>query len=206
MGLAMALVAGTVAVGAAVLSDQRAGAAEPGTSAPNSSDAGAPQPADYALGFTVQRIDGTKQDLSEFKGKVVMIVNTASKCGLTRQYAALEALYQSHKDKGLVILGFPANNFGNQEPGSNEEISEFCSSTYGVSFPMFEKISVKGDDQHPLYKRLSGLPEPLGGEPKWNFTKFVTDRSGRVVARFEPRTAPDDPALIARIEALLKAE
>ncbi len=205
-GLVLALVAGSVAVGAAMLHQQQARAEKPDAASPSAGDAGAPQGPDYALGFTVNRIDGSTQDLAEFKGRVVMIVNTASKCGLTRQYAELEKLYQSHKDKGLVILGFPANNFGNQEPGTNEDIAEFCSSTYGVTFPMFEKISVKGDDQHPLYKRLAGLPEPLGGDPKWNFTKFITDRSGRVVARFEPRTAPDDPALTARIEELLKAQ
>ena len=135
----------------------------------------------------------------------MLIVNTASRCGLTPQYKALEALYQEKKDEGFVILAFPANNFGNQEPGSDEEIAEFCSSQFEVTFPLFAKISVKGEDQCELYRMLTALPAPLGGEPKWNFTKFLVDREGRVVERIEPRTAPDDPAVRARIDALLAA-
>ena len=161
----------------------------------------------YVLGFTLNRIDGTPQKLEEYKGKVVMLVNVASKCGLTKsQYPGLEKLYESKKDAGLVILGFPANNFGGQEPGTNDEIASFCTGSYGVSFPMFEKISVKGDDAHDLYKRLAAQPAPIGGEPQWNFTKFIVDRSGKVVARFEPKVAPDAPEVTAKLEELLKTE
>jgi glutathione peroxidase len=160
----------------------------------------------YVLGYTRKLIDGTDQDLAAFKGKVVILVNVASQCGLTPQYEALERLYKAKKDSGLVILGFPANNFGSQEPGTNTEIAEFCRSNYGVEFPMFEKISVTGEDQDPLYKQLAGLPAPIGGDPKWNFTKFVVDRSGRVIARFEPRTSPDDKEFVAKIDELLAAK
>lgn len=161
----------------------------------------------YVLGYTMNRIDGTAQPLEEYKGKVIMMVNVASKCGLTKsQYPALEKLYASKKDAGLVILGFPANNFGSQEPGTNEEIQSFCTGTYGVEFPMFEKISVKGDDAHELYKKLAAQAAPIGGEPQWNFTKFIVDRSGKVVARFEPKVAPDAPEVLAKIDELLKAQ
>lgn len=155
------------------------------------------------LDFTLNRIDGQPQPLSEYRGKVVMIVNVASQCGLTPQYAALQALYEEKKDHGFVILAFPANDFGAQEPGSNEEIAEFCSTRFGVTFPVFEKISVKGEEAAPLYRMLAALPDPLGGEPRWNFTKFLVDREGCVTDRFEPRTAPDDPAVRARIDELL---
>ncbi len=157
----------------------------------------------YVLGFKMKRIDGTEEDLSAYKGKVVLMVNVASKCGFTPQYEGLEKLYESRKDSGLVILGFPADNFGHQEPGSNTEIAEFCKSKYSVTFPMFEKISVKGDDQHPLYKALTGQPAPIGGEPKWNFTKFLVDKEGNVVARFEPKVKPDDEAMTKKIDELL---
>jgi glutathione peroxidase len=161
------------------------------------------------LELTMKRIDGTEQKLSDYKGKVVMIVNTASKCGLTPQYTALEKLYQEKKDKGFVILGFPANEFGSQEPGTNAEIKEFCSgdgSQYHVTFPMFEKVVVKGEGVAPLYKKLIAQPAPIGGEPKWNFTKFIVDKSGKVVARFEPKTKPDDAAVIKKIDELLGSE
>lgn len=175
------------------------------TKTPDAPSAPAPVAASggSVLGFTVNRIDGTAQPLAEYKGKVILIVNVASQCGLTPQYEALEKLYESKKDAGLVILGFPANNFGSQEPGSNSEIAAFCTSKFGVTFPMFEKLSVKGDDQHPLYKMLTSQPDPLGGEPKWNFTKFVVDRSGKVVARYEPKIKPDDAALVSQIDKLL---
>lgn len=157
----------------------------------------------YVLKYTMNRLDGTPEALSDYKGEVVLIVNTASKCGLTPQYKGLEALYESKKDKGLVILGFPANQFMGQEPGTNEEIAAFCSENYGVSFPMFEKIVVKGEGTHPLYEQLAALPDGMGGEPEWNFQKFLVDRSGRVVARFSPRTAPDDAELVAAIDKAL---
>jgi glutathione peroxidase len=162
----------------------------------------------YVLGYKVKDIDGKEQDLSQYKGKVLVIVNVASKCGFTPQYEGLEKLYEDKKDKGLVVLGFPANNFGSQEPGSNSEIKDFCTSTYHVTFPLFEKISVKGPDQHELYKNLTGQPKPIGGDPKWNFTKFVVDRSGKVVARFDAqkeyvRTDKLEPDLIKKVDELL---
>jgi glutathione peroxidase len=162
----------------------------------------------YVLDYKLKRIDGTEEDLSIYKGKVVVMVNLASKCGYTPQYAALEALYQELKDKGLVILGFPANNFGGQEPGSNSEIAHFCREKYNVTFPLFEKISVKGEDQHPLYKELTSQPAPIGGDPKWNFTKFVVDQKGNVVARFDAKGDGGDrsrlePGLAKKIHELL---
>jgi glutathione peroxidase len=160
----------------------------------------------YVLGHAMKLIDGTDQDLGAYKGKVVVFVNVASKCGYTPQYEGLEKLYREKKDSGLVILGFPANNFGGQEPGTNAEVAEFCKSSYGVTFPMFEKISVKGEDQHPLYRQLAAQPEPIGGDPKWNFTKFVADKSGRVAARFDSKAKPDDKDFIARIDELLAQE
>lgn len=155
------------------------------------------------LTHTFELIDGTETSFDAYRGKVVLIVNTASACGLTPQYKALEELYRTYKDRGLVVIGFPANNFLGQEPGTNDEILAFCTGKYDVTFPMAGKISVKGEDAHPLYRHLAGLPEPLGGEPTWNFTKFLVDREGSVAARFEPRTAPDAPALVEQIEALL---
>lgn len=152
-----------------------------------------------ALGFTLDRIDGTPQDLGEYKGSVVLIVNVASRCGLTGQYAGLQALYEAHKDEGFVVLGFPANNFMNQEPGSDEEIADFCQKNYGVTFPLFSKVSVKGDDQHPLYAKLTNMPEPIGGEIQWNFQKYLVDIDGNVVAKFEPRVTPDDERLAQAI-------
>lgn len=156
----------------------------------------------YALDFTMNRIDGEPESLEAYKGRVVMVVNVASACGLTPQYEGLQALYTEKSDEGLVILGFPANNFGDQEPGTNKQIQEFCTGEYHVTFPMFEKISVTGEDQHPLYGRLS----QEGGAPTWNFTKYLVDRQGRVVARFDPRTQPDDAALVAKVEELLAGE
>lgn len=160
----------------------------------------------YVLGHEMRRLDGTPEQLDKYKGKVVLIVNVASKCGLTPQYEALEALYREHKERGLVVLGFPANNFMGQEPGSNEQIAEFCKAKFDVTFPMFEKISVKGKDTHPLYKQLAAQPKPIGGEPKWNFTKFLLDREGRAVARFEPRVKPTNVKMTEKIEALLGNE
>jgi len=157
----------------------------------------------YVLGYTMNDINDQPQDLAQYRGKVVLIVNTASHCGLTPQYEGLQALYEEHKDDGLVILGFPANNFANQEPGDNEEIAAFCEQNYGVTFPMFSKISVKGEDQAPLYRQLTGMPEPIGGEVQWNFQKYLVDQEGRVVARFDPQVKPTDEALVRQVERLL---
>ncbi len=154
--------------------------------------------------FTLPAIGGKAMPLSNFKGKVVLMVNVASQCGLTPQYKGLEALYEKYKDKGLVILGFPANNFGAQEPGTNEQIQSFCSLNYGVSFPMYAKVSVKGDDQTPLYQYLTKQADPTHkGDIQWNFTKFLAGRDGKVVNRFEPQVTPEAPELISAIEGLL---
>lgn len=163
------------------------------------------QPAGSALDFTVNDIDGHTVDLSKYRGQVVLMVNVASKCGNTPQYEGLEAIYQKYKDQGFVILGFPANNFGHQEPGTNEQIKEFCKSTYDVKFPMFSKISVKGDDIAPLYQYLIQLPtapQPAG-DITWNFEKFLIGRDGRVIARFSPKTQPNDPKLVQAVETEL---
>jgi glutathione peroxidase len=155
--------------------------------------------------FTLPSIDGTPTALSSFKGKVILMVNVASKCGYTPQYTALEALYEKYKDKGFVILGFPANNFGGQEPGTNEEIKTFCSTKYDVTFPLYAKVSVKGDDTTPLYQYLTKEANPsVAGDIKWNFTKFLVDRNGHVVQRFEPAVKPDAPEVVSAIEGLLK--
>lgn len=166
---------------------------------PAPTEAASPQ----VLTHTVKRIDGTEESLSSYKGKVVMIVNTASKCGMTPQYEALQKLYEQKKDAGLIILGFPANDFRQQEPGTNAEIAEFCSTKYSITFPIFEKIVVTGKDSHPLYAQLAAQSAPIGGEPKWNFTKFLVDRAGNVVARFEPRTKPDDAEVLKKVDELL---
>ena len=157
------------------------------------------------LDFKMESIDGKPVDLSKYKGNVVLIVNVASKCGLTPQYEQLEEVYSKYKDKGLQVLGFPANEFGHQEPGTNEQIVEFCTGKYNVDFPMFSKIVVKGEGINPLYKFLtSESTNPgMGGDIKWNFEKFLIGRDGTVVKRFEPRTKPDAPEVIEAIEAEL---
>jgi len=155
--------------------------------------------------FTIKSIDGAPVSLSSYSGKVVLLVNVASKCGFTPQYAGLEALYEKFKDKGFVIVGIPANNFAAQEPGTNEEIKTFCSRKYNVTFPMMSKESVLGEDKTPLYAFLtdkSANPK-IGGDIKWNFTKFVFDRKGNPVARFEPAVTPDSPEVAAAIESAL---
>ena len=155
--------------------------------------------------FTLNSIDGKPAPLADYKGKVVLVVNVASQCGYTPQYSALEATYEKYKDQGLVILGFPANNFGAQEPGTNEEIKTFCTRKYSVTFPMYAKISVKGDDQAPLYSYLTKETGPgITGDIKWNFTKFLVDRNGKVVQRFEPAVTPDSKDVTAAIEKQLK--
>ena len=156
--------------------------------------------------FTLTSIDGQPASLAQFKGSVVLIVNVASRCGFTPQYAGLEALYNKYKDRGFVILGFPANNFLRQEPGSNEAIKAFCSTKYGVTFPMFAKVSVKGADKTPLYQFLTDKKSSpsTGGEIGWNFAKFLADRNGKVIARFASKVAPESAELIDAIEAALR--
>jgi glutathione peroxidase len=156
--------------------------------------------------FTLNSIDGQPTSLGQFKGKVVLIVNVASRCGFTPQYVGLEALYNKYKDRGLVILGFPANNFLRQEPGSNEAIKAFCSTKYHVTFPMFAKVSVKGADKTPLYQFLPDkkADPATGGEVGWNFTKFLADRNGKVIARFASRVEPESAELTRAIEAALR--
>ncbi len=142
--------------------------------------------------FEANKLNGEKIKLDAFKGKTMVVVNTASKCGLTPQYEGLESMYEKYKDQGLVILGFPCNQFGKQEKGDSDEIQEFCQVNYGVSFPMFEKIEVNGSNAHPIYKYLkSELGGFLGSKIKWNFTKFVIDKNGKPVKRFAPTTAPE---------------
>jgi glutathione peroxidase len=176
----------------------------------------------------VRRIDGADATLAEYKGKVALVVNVASKCGLTPQYEGLEKLYKEHRDQGLVVLGFPANDFAGQEPGTNDEIQSFCTTNFGVEFPMFEKITVTGEATHPLYKSLidekpeaittseDSFREKLDGYLKqygtktnpapgilWNFEKFLVGRDGKVAARFSPEVTPDDPVLVNAVEAEL---
>ena len=156
--------------------------------------------------FTLKSIDGKPVSLSEYHGKVLLLVNVASKCGFTPQYTALESLYEKYKDRGLVIVGIPANNFAGQEPGTNEEIKKFCSTKYNVSFPMMAKVSVLGDDKTPLYAFLTdkAVNPQIGGDIKWNFTKFLFDRNGKPVARFEPNVTPDSPQVVSAVESALK--
>jgi glutathione peroxidase len=152
--------------------------------------------------FEADDIDGKKRSLSEFKGKVMLIMNTASKCGTTPQYANLEALYKKDKDKGFVAVAFPSNDFGHQEPGTNADIKKFCVVEYGIDFPIFSKIVVLGQGQHPLYTYLTKQPG-VEGDLKWNGVKFLVNRKGKVVARFDSWTNPDDPAVLAVIDQLL---
>jgi glutathione peroxidase len=153
--------------------------------------------------FSAVRLDGTQSSLREYEGRVLLIVNTASKCGFTPQYKGLEALYRDYAPRGFSVLGFPCNQFGEQEPGGSEEIGQFCEVNYGVTFPMFAKIDVNGDTAHPLYQWLKKqAPGVLGSERiKWNFTKFLIDRTGQVVGRFAPTTKPEE--LASHIERLL---
>ena len=157
--------------------------------------------------FTMNSIDGKATPLASYKGKVVLLVNVASRCGFTPQYTALESTYEKYKNRNFVIVGIPANNFGSQEPGTNEEIKTFCSTKYNVTFPMMAKVSVKGADITPLYQYLtdkSANPQ-TGGDIQWNFTKFLVGADGKIVSRFEPNVTPDDPKVIAAIEQALSS-
>ncbi len=195
MHLAMLAFALSVAL---ILSAQVARGQTPGTKAPEGPTS--------ILEFSAKDIDGKDVALSRYKGKVLLIVNVASKCGYTPQYAALEAIYQKYKDKGLTILAFPANEFGGQEPGADKEIQAFCTGNYNVTFDLFSKIKARGEGQHPIYKFLTSKDTDPGfpGDIKWNFTKFLISRKGNIAARFEPKIKPDDAEVIKAIEAELK--
>jgi glutathione peroxidase len=157
--------------------------------------------------FTLNTIDGQPAPLAAYKGKVVLLVNVASRCGYTPQYTALESTYEKYKDRGFVIVGIPANNFGGQEPGTNAVIKTFCTSKYNVTFPMMSKVSVKGEDTTPLYQFLTDKTAnpQTGGEIKWNFTKFLVGPDGRVITRFEPAVTPDSPEVTSAIEKALSS-
>ncbi|MCS6293821.1 MAG: glutathione peroxidase [Nitrospira sp.] len=155
--------------------------------------------------FTMDDIDGKPVSLGQYKGKALLVVNTASLCGNTPQYTELEAIYEQYHDKGFEILAFPANNFGQQEPGTNAEIKGFCLTKYSVSFPLFSKISVKGSDKHPLYQYLTEK-SPFPGEVEWNFQKYLVDRNGNVVARFPHRMKPSSPEIVKEVERVLAAK
>ncbi|KLU06375.1 Glutathione peroxidase family protein [Rhodopirellula islandica] len=158
------------------------------------------------LAHEAQTIEGKEVDLHDFEGKVVLIVNVASKCGYTKQYAGLQSLYEAHKEDGLVILGFPCNQFGSQEPGTNADILEFCSARYNVTFPMMGKVDVNGDEASPLYKQLTSVEaKPAGKGPiSWNFEKFLIGRDGQVIGRYKSKVAPSDDELVSAIKAALK--
>ncbi len=149
-------------------------------------------------------MDGKDATLKDYAGKAVLVVNVASKCGNTKQYTALEELYKKYSPQGLVVLGFPCNDFGGQEPGTNEEIKEFCTTKYAVTFPIFDKLHVKGPEQAPLYVALSGPEAKFPGDTKWNFGKFLIGKDGEVIARFEPGTTPDDPSVVGAVETALR--
>ncbi len=188
MTMRFALAAGAVAV---LLSWAAARAATPEGQGP-------------VIDHVVKSLSGEDVDLKQFRGKALLIVNTASECGYTPQYAGLEKLYETYKGRGLLVLGFPSNDFGGQEPGSAEEIATFCRKNYGVTFPMMAKVHAKGPEQAPLYRTLTdGGPPAFRGEVKWNFTKFLIDAQGRVVGRFEPKVTPEAPELARAIEAVL---
>lgn len=155
------------------------------------------------LDQTVKDIDGKQAPLKSYQGKVLLIVNVASHCGFTPQYKGLEGLYEKYKDKGFAVLGFPCNQFGAQEPGTNEEIKQFCSSKYNVTFPLFDKIEVNGPNRHPLYAELAGKDSPYPGDIKWNFNKFLIGKDGKILKRFDSKVAPDSPELTQAIEAAL---
>lgn len=158
------------------------------------------------LDHTVQTLDGQSKSLADFRGKTLLIVNTASECGYTPQYAGLQQLQERYAARGFTVLGFPSNDFGGQEPGSPETIAAFCNSRFHVSFPLFAKVHAKGDDIAPIYKALTELSPPdMRGPIKWNFTKFLLNPAGQVVARFEPGVEPLDPGLVAAVEAELPA-
>ncbi|TVQ67389.1 MAG: glutathione peroxidase [Balneolaceae bacterium] len=159
---------------------------------------------DTLFQYELDLINGETITLEEYRGEVLLIVNTASECGFTRQYSGLQELFEAYSDKGFKVLGFPANNFGGQEPGSDEEIAVFCEVNFGVNFPLFSKVSVRGEDQHPFFETLTNWENPdFSGDISWNFEKFLIDRNGNLVRRFNTRTEPDSEEMISAIEAVL---
>ena len=164
------------------------------------------QAADSIYDIPLKDIDGNATSLKPYKGQVVLVVNVASHCGFTPQYAALEAVYQKYKSQGLVICGFPCNQFGGQEPGTDTEIKQFCTAKYDVTFPMFDKLEVNGDNRHPLYVLLAGKDSPFPGDIRWNFTKFVIGRDGKILNRFDSKVKPDSDEVTTAIETALAAK
>jgi glutathione peroxidase len=162
--------------------------------------------ADTLYSVPLKDIDGQPTSLKAYKGKVLLIVNVASKCGYTPQYTGLEALQEKYKDKGFSVLGFPCNQFGGQEPGTDEEIKQFCSSKYQVTFPLFDKIYVNGPNRHPLYTMLAGDASPFPGDIKWNFSKFLIGPDGKILKRFESKVKPDSAELVQAVEAALRGK
>jgi glutathione peroxidase len=156
--------------------------------------------------IALKDINGKDTTLAAYKGKALLIVNVASRCGYTPQYKGLEAIYKKYQDQGFIVLGFPCNQFGGQEPGSNEEIKSFCSSKYDVTFPLFDKLNVKGADQHPLYTALSGKDSPFPGDVKWNFGKFLVGRDGKIIKRWDSKVTPDGEEITKAIESALAAK
>lgn len=158
------------------------------------------------LSIPLKDINGKSTSLKAYEGKVMLVVNVASKCGLTPQYEGLEAIHRKFQAKGFTVLGFPCNQFGGQEPGTNEEIKTFCTGKYNLTFPMFDKLEVNGPGRHPLYVALAGKDSPFPGDIRWNFGKFLIDRHGNILKRFEPKTTPDSPEVVQAIEAALAAQ
>ena len=156
--------------------------------------------------IALKDIDGKSTSLQSYRGKVLLVVNVASKCGYTPQYTGLEALQKKYQDRGLAVLGLPCNQFGGQEPGTNEEIKQFCSAKYGVTFPLFDKIEVNGAHRHPLYVMLVGPDSPTSGDIRWNFTKFLISRDGKILKRFESAAKPESPEVVQAIETALAAK
>jgi glutathione peroxidase len=165
-----------------------------------------PKPTKPLGDIPLKDIDGNGTSLNAYAGKVLLLVNVASKCGNTPQYSGLEAIYEKYKDQGLVVLGFPCNDFGSQEPGTNAAVKEFCTTKYKVTFPMFDKLHVKGAQQHPLYAALTAKNGAFPGDVRWNFGKFLIGQDGKPLQRFEPGTKPEDPKVVGAIEAALKAQ
>lgn len=202
------MVAGIVLFGAAFADDgtPQGKPADPGAAAKGADARAGDSEKKSVLEFTMKDIDGKEVKLSDYKGKVLLFVNVASKCGLTPQYKDLQAAFEKYKEKGLVVLGFPANEFGGQEPGTEKEIKEFCTTKYQVTFPMFSKIVVKGDGIHPLYKFLTDEATNPGksGEIKWNFTKFLVSREGKVMKRIEPKMKITEADVVKAVEAELE--